>query len=108
MAKTHESGAGLTRESARTGATPPLELSLYTDQFNLHPSEPWKDETEDTAELHYALGAASWRAREWLGWNAALDEGAPADFVVYPRDPLTDLSVLREPSRIVLRGKVVA
>ena len=23
-----------------------------------------------------------WRAREWLGWNAALDEGAPADFVV--------------------------
>ncbi len=56
----------------------------------------------------YALGAASWRAREWLGWNATLDEGAPADFVVYPRDPLADLSVLREPSRIVLRGRVVA
>jgi imidazolonepropionase-like amidohydrolase len=55
----------------------------------------------------YALGAASWRAREWLGWNATLDEGAPADFVVYPRDPLTDLSVLREPTAIVLRGKVV-
>ena len=55
----------------------------------------------------YALGAASWRAREWLGWNATLDEGAPADFVVYPRDPLADLSVLREPSRIVLRGRVV-
>ena len=53
----------------------------------------------------YALGAASWRAREWLGWNATLDEGAPADFVVYPRDPLADLSVLREPSRIVLRGR---
>ncbi len=56
----------------------------------------------------YALGAASWRARQWLGWNATLDEGAPADFVVYPRDPLADLSVLREPSRIVLRGRVVA
>ena len=56
----------------------------------------------------YALGAASWRARAWLGWNAGLDEGAPADFVVYPRDPLADLSVLREPSRIVLRGRVVA
>lgn len=52
----------------------------------------------------YALGAASWRAREWLGWNAVLDEGAPADFVVYPRDPVADLSVLREPSCIVLRG----
>ncbi|HET7682633.1 MAG TPA: amidohydrolase family protein [Marmoricola sp.] len=56
----------------------------------------------------YALGAASWRAREWLGWNAALDEGAPADLVVYPRNPLEDLSVLQEPTRIVLRGRVVA
>jgi imidazolonepropionase-like amidohydrolase len=44
-----------------------------------------------------ALGAASWRAREWLGF----------DFCVYPRDPLADLTVLREPSRIVLRGRVV-
>lgn len=55
----------------------------------------------------YALGAASWRAREWLGWNPGLGEGDPADFVVYPRNPLADLSVLREPARIVLRGKVV-
>jgi imidazolonepropionase-like amidohydrolase len=55
----------------------------------------------------YALGAASWRARAWLGWNAELTEGAPADFVVYPRDPREDLSVLREPTAIVLRGNVV-
>jgi imidazolonepropionase-like amidohydrolase len=55
----------------------------------------------------YALGAASWRARAWLGWNATLTEGAPADFVVYPRDPLADLSVLAEPACIVLRGQVV-
>jgi imidazolonepropionase-like amidohydrolase len=55
----------------------------------------------------YVLGAASWRAREWLAWNATLDEGAPADFVVYPRDPLADLSVLREPTAVVLRGRVV-
>ncbi|WP_336275880.1 hypothetical protein [Nocardioides sp. B-3] len=52
-------------------------------------------------------GAASWRAREWLGWNATLDEGAPADFVVYPRNPLLDLSVLQEPSYVVLRGRAV-
>jgi imidazolonepropionase-like amidohydrolase len=58
--------------------------------------------------VEYALGAASWRAREWLGWNAGLEEGAPADFVVYDRNPLEDLSVLRTPSRIVLRGRVVA
>ena len=55
-----------------------------------------------------ALGAASWRAREWLGWNALLDEGAPADFVVFDTDPLEDLSVLRSPSRVVLRGRIVA
>ena len=52
----------------------------------------------------YVLGAASWRGREWLGWNGALDEGAPADFVVYDRNPLDDLTVLLEPSTVVLRG----
>ena len=53
-----------------------------------------------------ALGAASWRARAWLG-SPGLDEGAPADLVVYPADPLADLSVLRTPRCIVLRGHVV-
>ncbi len=53
-----------------------------------------------------ALGAASWRAREWLG-HPGLEEGAPADFVVYDDDPLADLAVLRQPSRIVLRGRIV-
>ncbi|MFC5729785.1 MULTISPECIES: amidohydrolase family protein [Nocardioides] len=55
----------------------------------------------------YVLAAASWRGRAWLGWNGGLDEGDPADFVVYPRDPVADLSVLAEPSRVVLRGRVV-
>ena len=54
----------------------------------------------------YVLGAASWRGRAWLGWNATLAEGAPADFVVYPRDPRSDLGVLREPACVVLRGVV--
>ena len=45
----------------------------------------------------------SLRAREWLG-HAGLEEGAPADLVVYPSDPLADLSVLRRPSAVVLRG----
>lgn len=56
----------------------------------------------------YVVGAASWRGRAWLGWNSGLDEGDPADFVVYPRNPVEDLSVLREPARVVLRGRVVA
>ena len=54
-----------------------------------------------------ALGAASWQARTWLGFNAGLDEGAPADFVVLDADPLQDLSTLRTPSRVVLRGRIV-
>ena len=63
--------------------------------------------TELGMPAHDALGAASWRAREWLGWNAGLEEGAPADFVVYPRDPRADLGALFEPTRVVLRGRVV-
>jgi imidazolonepropionase-like amidohydrolase len=55
-----------------------------------------------------ALGAASWRARAWLGWNAGLSEGDPADFVVYDADPMADLRVLHTPARVVLRGQVVA
>lgn len=54
-----------------------------------------------------ALGAASWRARAWLGWNATLDEGAPADLVVYDADPVDDLSVLDRPALVMLRGAVV-
>ncbi|MGN6574411.1 MAG: amidohydrolase family protein, partial [Nocardioides sp.] len=54
-----------------------------------------------------ALGAASWRARAWLGLDGELAEGTPADFVVFDRDPLSDLGVLKDPRRIVLRGKVV-
>jgi imidazolonepropionase-like amidohydrolase len=54
-----------------------------------------------------AIGAASWQAREWLGWQS-LTEGAPADIVGYPTDPRLDLSALRTPSRIMLRGRVIA
>jgi imidazolonepropionase-like amidohydrolase len=54
-----------------------------------------------------ALGAASWRAREWLGLDGTLAEGSTADFVVFDTDPLEDLRVLKDPQRIVLRGRVV-
>ena len=55
-----------------------------------------------------ALGAASWRAREWLGHSATLEEGSEADFVVYDADPLGDLAILKSPRHIVLRGRVVS
>ncbi|CAN5246008.1 amidohydrolase family protein [soil metagenome] len=53
-----------------------------------------------------ALGAASWRARSWLG-RPGVEEGAPADLCVYAADPRIDLDTLAEPTRIVLRGVVV-
>lgn len=53
------------------------------------------------------VASASWRAREYLG-ATTLVEGASADFVVYPSDPREDIGVLRHPSAVVLRGRVVA
>ncbi|GAA0632744.1 amidohydrolase family protein [Kutzneria viridogrisea] len=53
-----------------------------------------------------ALGAGSWAAREWLGWSG-LGEGSPADLLVFQADPRKDLDVLRGPSMIMLRGRVV-
>jgi imidazolonepropionase-like amidohydrolase len=54
-----------------------------------------------------ALAAASWSARSWLGLPC-IEEGAPADVVVYDTDPRADLDVLRRPQRMLLRGRVVA
>jgi imidazolonepropionase-like amidohydrolase len=53
------------------------------------------------------LRAGSWGARDWLGFPG-LVEGGLADLVVYDRDPRTDLTVLREPARVILRGAVVS
>lgn len=55
-----------------------------------------------------AVAAASWRGREWLGFNATLAEGALADFVVYDADPRESLDTLARPVAVVLRGSVVA
>jgi imidazolonepropionase-like amidohydrolase len=54
-----------------------------------------------------AVGAACWTAREVLGLPG-LDDGAPADFVVYGRDPVADLHVLDHPAHVVLDGRLVS
>lgn len=54
----------------------------------------------------FALGAASWRARDWLG-AAGLGEGDPADLVIFDADPRADVTVTASPDRVVLRGRVV-
>jgi imidazolonepropionase-like amidohydrolase len=54
-----------------------------------------------------ALASASWSARAWLGWSG-LDEGSPADLLAYRTDPRQNLETLRQPVRIVLRGRVIS
>ncbi|MEL4503947.1 amidohydrolase family protein [Luteococcus sp. H138] len=54
----------------------------------------------------FALGAASWRARDWLG-RPCLEEGARADLVVFAEDPRVNLGITRHPVLVVLRGRIV-
>ena len=53
-----------------------------------------------------ALSATTWGARAWLG-RPGLEEGAPADLVVFEEDPRTDVRVLAAPRRVVLDGRTV-
>jgi imidazolonepropionase-like amidohydrolase len=53
-----------------------------------------------------ALSATTWGARQWLG-RPALEEGAPADLVVYDEDPRADVRALAGPRRVVLNGRFV-
>ncbi|MGK2309330.1 amidohydrolase family protein [Cutibacterium sp. V947] len=53
-----------------------------------------------------AVGAASWRARAWLG-GEQLGTGDSADLLVLDRDPRVDVGVLESPTHILLRGRVV-
>lgn len=53
-----------------------------------------------------ALSATTWGARKWLG-RPGLEEGAPADLVVYESDPRADVRVLGAPRRVVVNGHVV-
>lgn len=52
------------------------------------------------------LAAASWAARQWLGFPG-LVHGGLADLVAYDTDPRVDLGVVRTPTRVILRGRVV-
>ena len=53
------------------------------------------------------LDAATWAPRRFLG-VPGLEDGAPADLLVVPRDPRADHRALRERTRVVLGGRIVA
>ncbi len=101
------------RRRETIGAAHEAGVPIYagTDAGGVLPHGLIADEVRELAtyglSAEDALGAASWRAREWLGLSGTLEEGTTADFVVYDTDPLEDLAILKSPRRIVLRGNVV-
>lgn len=53
-----------------------------------------------------ALGAGSWTTRAWLG-EPGIEDGAPADLVLYRADPRLSLDVLEQPALVLLSGQRV-
>jgi imidazolonepropionase-like amidohydrolase len=100
------------KETIRAAYEAGVQIYAGTDAGGGLPHGLVADEVRGLADYgltpHDALGAASWRAREWLGLDGRLTEGTEADLVVFDRDPREDLAVLKAPTRVVLRGRVVA
>ena len=75
--------------------------------FNVHGALPREIEALSAVmPPEEAIAAASWRARQWLGF-AGIDDGAPADLVIYGEDPRVALAhgALPAPSAVVVRGE---
>lgn len=53
-----------------------------------------------------ALTAATVQARAWLG-RPRIEPGAPADVLVLPENPYADLDVLRRPTAVLRRGRML-
>jgi imidazolonepropionase-like amidohydrolase len=102
------------RRKETIGAAHEAGVAIFagTDAGGVLPHGLIGDEVRELASYgltpEEALGAASWRARTWLGLDDNLAEGTTADFVVFDGNPLEDLGRLKEPKRVVLRGAVVA
>jgi imidazolonepropionase-like amidohydrolase len=100
------------RDTIRAAYEAGVPIFAGTDAGGVLPHGLIAEEVQELAtyglSAYDALGAASWRAREWLGHSGRIAEGVKANFVVYDADPLADLAVLTAPKRIVLRGRVVA
>lgn len=87
-------------------------IAVYagSDAGGLRPHGTIADEVALLARVggaELALGAASWRARSWLGAHG-LAHGDPADLVVLSSDPRADVRALRQPAAVVLGGRLVA
>ncbi len=100
------------RREQTIGAAIDAGIDIYTgtDAGTVVEHGRVRDEIDRIAAIagaEYALGAASWRARAWLGADV-LTPGAGADLIVLDADPRVDLTTLRRPRALVLRGRVIA
>jgi len=96
---------------ARMAAAREAGIPIYagTDAGSMVPHGRIADEIETLKAIGMspteALGAASWNARAWLG-RPGLEHGASADLVCYAEDPRSGPEVLKNPARVILRGRV--
>lgn len=101
LRKTMDQLARMLPQAEQRGIT----LLAGTDQF---PAVTVADEVRQLHRLGVsrlgALAAGSWAARAYHG-ELGLVDGAPADLVVYVRDPREDLGVLLEPELVMIGGK---
>ena len=106
MRKLHASAVGVVRRAVEAGV--PVYAGTDAGGGIVHGRLPDEIEALHGAGMSAtaAIGAASWSAREWLE-RPGLQPGARADLVVYRSDPRADLSVLREPTLVMLRGRPV-
>ena len=97
-------------QAVRDAVDAGVRLLVGTDAGTELPHGKVADEVSALVEVGLtpvqALDAASWGARDYLGAQV-LEEGAPADLLVLPADPRDDVEVLRAPTAVVLRGRVV-
>lgn len=97
------------KETIRKAIDAGVQVYAGTDAGTVVPHGQIRSEIEELAEVggrEFALGAASWRARSWLG-AGALSVGDSADLIVLDADPRRDLSTLFRPLALVLRGNVL-
>lgn len=83
-----------------------VQIHAGTDAGTVVPHGQIQEEIAELAALggaEFALGAASWGARTWLGADV-LTPGASADLIVLGADPRDDLTALRHPLAMLLRG----
>ncbi len=108
---TRDDAAMTQHDASRFGPNVWLIDEMYR-RFQEDPSsvgEVWREIAalqESGLEPTDALAAASTVAREFLG-EPALDEGAPADLVVYEQDPRNDPQVLARPALVMLGGEII-